>query len=106
LREEPLPDEFWLGFWNSVSQKRGNMAVAAASSRFITMIRWAAMFAFAALIVLYGRDLPETAPPGRQAGTEVYPVIENIENPEARYYIFQSSEQQKIVMVYDPDIEL
>ncbi len=57
------------------------------------------------MILLYGRNLPETEPV-RQIELESYPVIESIANPEARYYIFQAGEQERIVMVFDPDMEL
>ena len=103
LQNEPLPPDFWLGFWNSVDhKKRGDSKAIVPPYR---TIRWAAVFLFGALIFLYGRNLPETAPV-RQVEIESYPVIESLQNPEARYYIFQSSTQQKIVMVFDPDMEL
>jgi hypothetical protein len=102
LQEEPLPQDFWLGFWNSVDRKRGNTHTVTTTYR---AFRWAAVFLFGALIFLYGQNLHEVAPV-RQVERESYPVIESLQNPEARYYIFQSGNRQKIVMVFDPDMEL
>jgi hypothetical protein len=101
LQDEPLPGDFWLGFWNSINQKRTSIPVAPAYRAF----RWAAVFVFGTLVFLYGQNLHEIAPI-RQVESESYPVIESLQNPEARYYIFQSGNRQKIVMVFDPDIEL
>ena len=102
LQNGPLPQDFWLGFWNSVDHKRGKTQLASGSYR---AVRWPAVFLFGTLIFLYGRNLPETSPV-TQVDIESYPVIESLQNPEARYYIFQSGTQQKIVMVFDPDMEL
>ena len=35
-----------------------------------------------------------------------YPVVEDVQYPKVTYYIFQSDPNQKIIMVYDPDMEL
>ena len=102
LQNEPLPPDFWLGFWNSVDRKRGRTQPVAGPYR---AVRWAAVFLFGSMILLYGRNLPEPVPV-RQVENESYPVIESLQNPDARYYIFQSGTQQKIVMVFDPDMEL
>jgi hypothetical protein len=102
LQDEPLPDDFWLGFWSSIHQKRGITQPVVARYR---AFRWAAVFLFGSLIFLYGQNLHEIAPV-RQVESESYPVIESLQNPDARYYIFQSGERQKIVMVFDPDMEL
>jgi hypothetical protein len=115
IQIEPLPDGFWLGFWGSLNQKR---RLAQPSSH--APIRWAAVFVIGLLILFYGRPLREeggtvvaSAQISRRANLIMQknesfslPVIENLENPDARYYIFQSGEQEKIVMVFDPDMEL
>ena len=117
LQTEPLPEDFWLGFWHSVKQKRSLVDPVLP----FHPIRWAAVFLVGFLLLLYGQPLREDGGTGvssaqisrvanpRSKHTEVtgsYPVIEYIDNPEARYYIFQSGEQEKIVMVFDPDMEL
>jgi hypothetical protein len=102
LQAEPLPQDFWLGFWNSVDHKKEQVPPIAQKYR---PFRWAAVFIFGSLIFLYGRNIPEPGPV-RQVQNESFPVIENLQNPEARYYIFQSGNQQKIVMIIDPDMEL
>ncbi|MCI0416860.1 hypothetical protein L0222_29170 [bacterium] len=116
IQNEPLPEDFWLGFWNSLHQKRRVL------ERPISYhpLRRVAVFLLGFLILLYGRPIRDegkavisSAQISRAANavlpiSEVpsYPVIENLENPDARYYIFQSGEQEKIVMVFDPDMEL
>ncbi len=117
LQNDPLPEDFWLGFWNSVDQKRRVVRPALP----YPPIRWAAVFLIGILMLLYGQPLRDDGGAGvssaqisraanpRFKRSEVagfYPVIEHIENPDARYYIFQSGEQEKIVMVFDPDMEL
>jgi len=118
LQTNPLPEDFWLGFWSSVAKKR---RVEKRHSFPYHPIRWAAVFLIGFLILLYGRDLRETGSGADLSSTKIsrvgspipgqsevpsYPVIEDIGNPDARYYIFQSGEQEKIVMVFDPDMEL
>ena len=110
IRRQPLPEDFWLGFWNSVQQKN---LVGKEHVYVLAPVRWAAVVFIGLMILLYGRNLPETErlqdPVQNQAvkiEAQHYPVIENLSNPEARYYIFQSGEQSKIVMVFDPEMEL
>jgi len=115
IQIEPLPEDFWLGFWNSVDQKR---RVVERTSPYHP-IRWAAVFILGLLILFYGRPLRDEggadvsaqisragSPQLQRTDLPSYPVIENLGNPDARYYIFQSGEQEKIVMVFDPDMEL
>jgi hypothetical protein len=116
IQIEPLPEDFWFGFWPSVDQKR---KVVKRTFHYHP-VRWAAVFIIGLLILFYGRPIREDGGAGvssaqisRAAGPHFqmsdvrsYPVIENLENPDARYYIFQSGEQEKIVMVFDPDMEL
>jgi hypothetical protein len=105
LQDESMPDEFWLGFWDSVSRKRRMQAQRLpVSGRIVAAVRWAAVLILGLAIVFYGRSLPDGERPA-SALTSDYPVIENLQNPQARYYIFQTS-NQKVVMVIDPDLEL
>ena len=115
IQTEPLPEDFWFGFWPSVDQKRRFV-----QRTFPNPIRWAAVFVVGLFILFYGRPLREeggtvvaAAQISRPANlimqkneSSSLPVIENLENPDAHYYIFQSGEQEKIVMVFDPDMEL
>jgi len=107
LQDDSLPEEFWLGFWNSVDRKSSSIRTPAAraSLRAAAATRWIAVLIIGFFIVIYGRTLPETDPV-KQVRTSDYPVIESIRNPEARYYILQTSKDQKVVMVFDPGMEL
>ena len=102
IRANALPDDFWLGFSNSILHKIP--AAPIPKFRYLS-IRWAAVLVVGFLILLYGRNLPESEPV-RTIELQSYPVIEKIENPQARYYIFQSGERGKIVMVFDPEMDL
>jgi len=105
LRDEPMPEEFWLGFWDSVSRKRKTQTRnALKTSRIAVTVRWIAVLIVGLAIGLYGRSLPESERSTHEL-TSDYPVIENLKNPQARYYIFQTS-RQKVIMVFDPEIEL
>jgi hypothetical protein len=116
VQNEPLPEEFWYGFWNSIRRKRfvhDPAGTNSVSTGIHAVIRWAAVFLIGFLVALQNYELPDaqritTAPiPVRMNLPQTsYPVIENIGNPEARYYIFQSGEKEKIVMVFDPEMEL
>jgi hypothetical protein len=67
IGEDPLPEEFWLGFWNSVDRKRSNADILSAelggrdgrATTFYPIIRWVAVILFGTFILLYGRSLPE-----------------------------------------------
>jgi hypothetical protein len=72
LSEEPLPEEFWLGFWDSVARKRTqpqsrrvaekldqNSAPLRLSGRAYPILRWVGVILFGSFILLYGRALPE-----------------------------------------------
>ena len=106
-----LPQDFWFGFWNSLQHKH---VTSFSPSRRLPPVRWAAVFVIGISVLLYGpeRNRTELVPVARvevkttEKELESYPVIENIQNPDARYYIFQSGKEEKIVMVFDPSMEL
>jgi hypothetical protein len=105
VQRPTLPDDFWFGFWQSIEKKISTPISKSARPGITKWIRWTAVFLFGLLIVLYGRDLPEE----RQVSIkkiEAYPLIEDLENPGARYYIFQTRDAEKIVMVFDPSVDL
>lgn len=113
LQSSTLPQEFWTGFWESLEKKlheREVIAPAASSYRFI---RWAAVLAVALLVALFSQTLPQSSPIVQksgvllqQANAEEYPIIEDVQNPKATYYIIQAGANEKIIMLYDPDMEL
>jgi hypothetical protein len=104
LNQDHMPDEFWIGFWDSVSRKKTVQKTSFSKAALTAAaLRWIAVLVIALIIALYGRSIHEP----QQARNRVtdYPVIENIRNPQARYYIFQTSGQQ-VVMVFDPEADL
>jgi hypothetical protein len=107
LRDPRLPEDFWLGFWNSLHVK-----LFLPDPRRISMplLRWAAVFVAGLFVVLYSHTFPESSLQARRATTLPesfqYPLVEEVQNPKATYYIFQPSGNEKIVMIVDPDMEL
>lgn len=104
-----LPEDFWLGFWPSL-QKKLDSRGANVLSVGARVLRWAAVFGFAVVLVFFSRNLPapkisKSGPSGlvKEIG---YPLVEEVQNPKATYYIFQSGSNEKIVMVIDPDMDL
>ncbi|PWT93737.1 MAG: hypothetical protein C5B54_01410 [Acidobacteria bacterium] len=111
LNSEPLPEEFWIGFWPSIRSRLGSIPTPQISFRFV---RWAAVFVITLLLVIFGRSGSQTRPPVthdlhpykvNQPDTGEYPLVE-VQNPKAKYYIFQPGGNEKVVMVFDPDMEL
>ena len=103
LSDDPMPEEFWLGFWDSVSRKKQIVP----HQRFPIVrvaLRWTAVLIVGFVVAFYGRSFPDKEQT-RSNVTSDYPVIENLRNPQARYYIFQTN-GQKVVMVFDPEVEL
>ncbi len=113
MDESELPDDFWIGFWDSLQTKLGGQGqpLQYLSSVFT---RWAAVAACAAILLLYGRSLRDVpvAPadkgsPSIQASTaRGYPLIEDVKSAGITCYILQTSGDEKIVMMFDPDMEL
>jgi hypothetical protein len=64
LNEDPLPEEFWLGFWDSVDRKRNHLAGAQGreDAGVTFLMRWMAVILFGTFLILYGRTLSENNP--------------------------------------------
>lgn len=112
LQGAELPEDFWLGFWDSLGKKLMAEKPLQLNRAPVRMLRWAAVFFFAVLLVIISHRLPEA--PSR-VGVETrpyvpdtyrYPLIEEVQNPKAIYYIFQAGTNEKVVMVFDPEMEL
>lgn len=116
LNDSSLPEDFWIGFWDSL-EKRLPVEVAGVRHPIWRVTRWAAVFISACLLIVFHQDLSES-PSSKRGGpqprplispaaeTPTYPLIDDLKNPKATYYIFQPSEKENIVMVFDPDLEL
>lgn len=105
LSDDSLPDDFWIGFWPSLQPRLSRKPQRVSAIR---VIRWAAVFVLALILAVYsGRHstVPQPAKP-LPAVTHEYPLIEDVQNPDATYYIFQSDGGQKIVLFFDPKAEL
>jgi len=112
LENEELPEDFWLGFWSSLEKKLDPIEEPAVSG-FYPVLRWAAVFLFVLILTLYSKSIHDPAPDKlvNRISPEVpdssrYPLVEDVQNPKARYYIFQSQGNENIVMMFDPDMEL
>lgn len=114
MDESELPNDFWIGFWDSLHTKidgQGRPPLRNFSSVFV---RWAAVAACAAILLLYGRSLHDVPVAPADKGspfihastTTGYPLIEDVKSPGVTCYILQTSEDEKIVMMFDPDMEL
>jgi hypothetical protein len=111
LGDLDLPDDFWLGFWDSLHPKLEQQPRDDSRIRF-SLVRWAAVLAVAASLISFQHTVLKSDDPARPSlvlpmqETHHYPLIEQIDNPKAKYYIFQPDRNEKIVMILDPDIEL
>lgn len=103
LKEEPLPEEFWIGFWPSLRNRLQKPVPAGHGMR---VLRWAAVFVLALILALYSRTLEESPHAGLRRRPETYPLIEGVTAPNAKYYIFQADENEKIILFFDPDMDL
>ena len=125
----PMPEEFWIGFWDSLEKKLPAPQEAVQAPRWTRYIRRAAVVAAVAWLAIVNQKLPESpsyeinrgaqhARPGdflrtmaqpaaipAMPAASSYPLSEDLQNP-ARYYVFQSGKDQKIVMIINPDMEL
>jgi hypothetical protein len=122
LKGEPMPDEFWIGFWDSLENK-----LPPADKRYhlplLPVVRWAAALIVALLLALYQNKLPESPSYEISRGgspirpfdlskdtlakdPSLYPLVEEVKEPGSTYAIFEADHDQKIVMIFNPDIEL
>lgn len=112
LRDLTLPEGFWTGFWESLDKKLPDSRAVEPVRSSYRILRWAAVAALAAFLAVASRNIPPSHPlaPASQIRPPLsrveYPLVEDVQSPKATYYIFQSDLNQKIIMVYDPDIEL
>ena len=108
LDQDELPDDFWIGFWDSLHAK-----IRVPVSRTLSFFaRWVAVAACASILLLYGRSLhdvpvvPAENTSIRASKSTGYPLIEDVKSPGVTCYILQTSGNEKIVMMFDPDMEL
>lgn len=115
LREEEMPSDFWSGFWESLEKKLPDREPQPSALGFAPVLRWAAVFVIGVFLVSFSRTLPkQTENPARQnpvveqsiASEAEFPIIEASQDSKAKYYIIQSPGNAKIVMMYDPDLQL
>jgi len=114
LEEMELPDDFWIGFWDSLHTKIGRQGRSSLQNLRLVFARWAAVAACAVILVLYGKSLREipleesqkAAPTIKANAARAYPLIEDVKSPGVTCYILQTSGDEKIVMMFDPDMEL
>jgi hypothetical protein len=114
----PMPDEFWIGFWDSLEKKLPAEQEAMPAPRWTKWIRRTAAVAALATLAIINQKLPESPsyeinrgvrqvrPVDSLPPATAYPLIEDVQNPAARYYIIQSGQDQKIVMIVDPNMEM
>lgn len=114
----PMPEEFWIGFWDSLEKKLPAAQETAVSFQRLTkLIRRVAVVAAVVWLAIINQNLPES--PSYEINRGVrhvrpvdflpasdYPLIEDMQNPAAHYYIFQAGHDQKIVMIINPDMEM
>jgi hypothetical protein len=111
LGEIELPQDFWLGFWDSLHPKLEPEPKRNVRLRF-SLVRWAAVLAAAASLISFQHTVVKTESSARPSiilpaqETYHYPLIEQVNNPKAKYYIFQPDGNEKIVMILDPDMDL
>jgi hypothetical protein len=108
LEDPSLPPDFWIGFWPSLERKIAAPAPARSKLRFI---RWAAVFICGAFLLqtVPKREQPISTTnriPVLQTEASQRPLVEEVQNPNATYYIFQSGNKENIVMIFDPDLDL
>src|SRR5207249_7935961 len=100
ISDLPMPEDFWIGFWDSLYIKLFSNPAHHFS---LPMLRWAAVFVVGLFLVIYSHHLPTHPLQARRSPalpeTYQYPLVEEVRNPKATYYIFQPSGNEKIVMI-------
>jgi len=115
LREEEMPADFWSGFWESLEKKLPDRQPKQPVLGIARVLRWAAVFVIGVFLISFSRTLPtqtqnssRPSPAIEQsiASEAEFPIIEATQDSKAKYYIIQSPGNAKIVMMYDPDLQL
>ncbi len=118
LKGGAMPEEFWIGFWDSLENKLTPAQEKRYHLPLLPVVRWAAALIVALLLALYENKLPESPsyeitrggpqvrPFDSLAEISAYPLIEEVQEPGSTYAIFEAAGNQKIVMIFNPDIEL
>lgn len=114
IQDPELPEDFWLGFWDSLEKRLDDPQPENRPNPAFSIARWAAVLVFALILALYSRKVQEPVPIASNTGipnpaadsSSVYPLVEEVQNPNTRYYIFQPKGNENIVMMFDPDMEL
>jgi hypothetical protein len=101
LSEPELPEDFWIGFWDSLRKRITPRAGRPHHNNNMRLIRWAVALVVIGILMI---NKPVQEPP--PAVDNEYPLIEDIQSPTATYYIFQPENDAKIVMVFDPKMDL
>lgn len=112
LQNRELPKDFWMGFWPSLRARRSQHAWKPVLRR--SLLRWTAVLilgTFLGLQVGSTSRLYESADTFLQSPPAVsissnYPLLEELQNPGARYLILQHAKNETIIMVFDPNLEL
>jgi hypothetical protein len=113
-----MPEDFWIGFWESLENRLTPVKEKRYHLPLLPVVRWAAAFIVVLLLALYENKLPES--PSYEitrGGSQVrpfdslndnspYPLIEEVQEPGSTYAIFEAAGDQKIVMIFNPDLEL
>ena len=115
LRDDEMPADFWSGFWESLEKKLPDREPQQPVLGIARVLRWAAVFVIGVFLISFSRTLPKQieyssrkSPAAKQiiASEAEFPIIEATQDSKAKYYIIQSPVNAKIVMMYDPDLQL
>jgi hypothetical protein len=115
LREEEMPTDFWSGFWESLEKKLPHREPQQPVLGIARVLRWAAVFVIGVFLISFSRTLPKQTENASRRNPAVeqsivseseFPIIEATQDSKAKYYIIQSPGNEKIVMMYDPDLQL
>ncbi len=118
LKGGAMPEDFWIGFWESLENRITPVKERRYHLPLLPVVRWAAALIVVLLLALYENKLPESPsyeitrggsqvrPFDSVTDISTYPLIEEVQEPGSTYAIFEAAGDQKIVMIFNPDIEL